>query len=167
METPRTIVRDAVIVVALSVVVAAAFNAIRPDGLPWVADQEYETLIPCPEPLGEVDPVAPNDPGIAHERTLLIDARDDAARAAWSHPRAIPVPFDWLEPVPDDKVKELIRTRAGRVIVFGDGGDPDSGRELARELAGRGMRNVGFVEGGAPALQGPSNTPGTGEGGAQ
>lgn len=163
METPRTIVRDAVIVVALSVAAAAAFNAIRPAGLPWIADREYETMVPCPEPLGEVDSVAPNDPGIHHERTLLIDARDDDARAAWSLSGAVAVPFDWLEPVPDGKVRELVRTRAGRVIVFGDGGDPDSGRELARELAGRGMRNVGFVRGGAPALR----TSSAGEGGGR
>ncbi len=166
METPWTIVRDAAIVVALSVVAAFAYNAIRPDGLPWIADQEYETLIPCPEPLGEVDPVDPNDPGIESDRTLLIDARDEAERREWSYERAVPIPFDWLEPVPDDKIKELIRTKAGRVVVFGDGGNPDSGRELARELAGRGMRNVGFVTGGATALRKAAH-PDAGEGGAQ
>lgn len=166
METPRTIVRDAAIVLALSAAAAAAVNAIRPDGLPWVADRAYETLVPCPEPLGEVDPVEPGDPAVADARTLLIDARGDADRRAWSHPRAVAVPFDWLDPVPDDRVQELIRTRARRVVVYGDGGDPDSGRELARELAGRGMRNVGFVPGGADALR-RSAAPNAGEGGAR
>ncbi len=38
------------------------------------------------------------------------------------------------------------------MVVYGDGGDPDSGEQLARELAGKGIRNVGFVRGGAPAI---------------
>jgi hypothetical protein len=48
------------------------------------------------------------------------------------------------------------------VVVFGDGGDPDSGEQLARELAGAGIRNVVFVAGGAPRLQAatlPRGTP--------
>jgi hypothetical protein len=42
-------------------------------------------------------------------------------------------------------------------MVFGDGQDPDSGEQLARELAGRGIRNVRFVQGGAPALAATAN----------
>jgi hypothetical protein len=38
-------------------------------------------------------------------------------------------------------------------VVFGDGGNPDSGEQLAREIAGKGIRNVRFVEGGAPLLE--------------
>jgi hypothetical protein len=39
------------------------------------------------------------------------------------------------------------------VVVVGDGEDPDSGRELARELAGKGLKNMAYVTGGAPALK--------------
>ncbi len=45
-------------------------------------------------------------------------------------------------------------SNAARVVVFGDGRVPDSGREMARELAGRGMVNVFYVEGGWEAARG-------------
>jgi hypothetical protein len=38
-------------------------------------------------------------------------------------------------------------------VVFGDGSSPDSGQEMARELAGRGMVNVFFVDGGWSAVR--------------
>jgi hypothetical protein len=50
-------------------------------------------------------------------------------------------------------VHAIAASGASQVVVFGDGKDPDSGEQLARELAGRGIRNVRFVQGGAPALE--------------
>lgn len=125
-------------------------NALRPAGIPLVAQKEYEILVPCPEPLGEVFPMEPAR--LSEEGTLIIDARESEDFAQWHWPAAMNVPFDFLDPVPDDTVARLIRTGARRLAVYGDGGDPDSGRELARELAGRGARNVHFVPGGAPRL---------------
>ncbi len=58
--------------------------------------------------------------------------------------------------MPDDHLQELAEliasSRATRVVVYGDGGRPDSGEHLGKEISGRGIKNVGFVEGGAPAL---------------
>jgi 3-mercaptopyruvate sulfurtransferase SseA len=45
----------------------------------------------------------------------------------------------------------ITRSNAKRVIVYGDGDNPDSGREWARLLSGGGIRNVNFIDGGAPA----------------
>jgi len=142
------------VVVALSGVVAAVVNGIRADGLPWIATEPYEVFVPCPEPLGEVDPVPASDPLVHDARTLRVDARDAAAFAAWHLPDARHVEFDWVSPVPDAVLKQVAASGAAAVVVYGDGGDPDSGRELARELAGRGIRNVRFVSGGAGALKG-------------
>jgi len=148
----KSLIRDTLVVLLLSGLVAVAVNLFRPNPLPWVADQDYETMVPCPEPLGEVDEITVESDIILDDKTLLIDAREKDEFELGSVPKAVSVPFDWLDPVPEEKVAELVKTRAARVVVFGDGLDPDSGRELARELAGRGMRNVSFVKGGAKAL---------------
>lgn len=67
------------------------------------------------------------------------------------------VPYDYLDPTPGSVIEELARriarSKAQRVYVYGDGEDPDSGEQLAREISGKGVRNVFFVRGGAPALQ--------------
>ena len=50
MKGAQTIVRDAVIVAAVSAVVGLTFNALRTEGLPLVADKDYRDLlfVPCP-----------------------------------------------------------------------------------------------------------------------
>jgi rhodanese-related sulfurtransferase len=128
-----------------------AVNALRADGIELVAKRDYEILVPCPEPLGEVFPMEPQQ--IGQEGALVIDAREPEEFSIWHWADASNIPFDFLDPVPGETVKELIRTRARLLVVYGDGDDPDSGRELARELAGRGARNVYFVPGGAQALR--------------
>ena len=86
-------------------------------------------------------------------RTLRLDARDRAAFDAWHLPDAMHLEFDWVSPVADAVLKKVASSGAAAVVVYGDGGDPDSGRELGRELSGRGIRNVRFVEGGAASLR--------------
>lgn len=150
---------EATLVAAASSVVALAVNTLRANGLPLVARTPYQVLVPCPEPGGEVTPVAPDDPALGSPRTFRIDARTPGeALAGPQLPGAINVPFDWLDPIPDRRLAELVRaiaaSRATRVVVYGDGGHPDSGEHLGREISGRGIKNVSFVRGGAPALQG-------------
>ena len=145
--------RDACGVVVLSAILALAVNAVRKDGIPLVATQEYVIFVPCPEPGGEVTPLPPAEIRWGDARELLIDARTDASFVDWHAADAVNVPFDFLEPVPDETVAALVATRSRRVVVYGDGGNPDTGEELARELSGRGMRNVHFVPGGSAALR--------------
>jgi hypothetical protein len=160
-ETPRSIVRDAALVCLASLGLAAGVNALSPEPLPWVAEREYQVLVPCPEVTGEAAALAPTDPaladllapGNAEGRTLLLDARDAAAYAAWHVPGAWSVPYDYLAPTSADMVSRVLGSGAARIVVVGDGDDPDSGRELARELAGKGLKNVAYVTGGAPALR--------------
>ena len=45
------------------------------------------------------------------------------------------------------------------MVVYGDGGDPDSGEQWAALLSGAGIKNVVFVKGGAPALGQPGVGP--------
>lgn len=150
---PIVVMRDAAIIAGLCAAVAVSVNAARSDGIPLVADAPYEILVPCPEPVGEVDATAPAAAIRTESGTLVVDAREAAAFAAWHLPDARNVVFDWLEPLADDTASTLVSSGARRIVVYGDGADPDSGRELARELAGRGLRNVTYVDGGAPALR--------------
>jgi hypothetical protein len=124
---PRVVVRDALIVVAACAAVGGIVNAARPHGIPLRQKTEYQILVPCPEGSGEAPGLAANDPSIWEARTLLVDARPAADFQRWHG--------------------------AARVVVFGDGADPDSGEQLARELAGGGIRNVFFVQGGAEPLR--------------
>ena len=146
------VMRDAVIAAVACAAVGVGANAVRRDGLPLFAERPYETLVPCPEPLGEVAPVRGSDPRLADERTLVLDARAASDFEAWHRQGAWSVPFDYLDRVPDDAVRRVAASGASLVVVYGDGDDPDSGRELARELAGRGVRNVAYVDGGAKAM---------------
>jgi len=147
--------RDACIVIALSVVVALLFNGLRGDGsIPLVASEAYRILVPCPEPVGEVEPIPAGEVRWGGARELVLDARLDHERELWMTDQARHVPFDFLEPVSDEALAELVASNAARVVVFGDGRVPDSGYEMARELAGQGMVNVFFVEGGWEAVRG-------------
>jgi len=148
----RTIVRDALIVLGACTAVAGVVNAARPHGIPFVQKTEYQILVPCPEGSGEAPGLAASDPSIWEPRTLLVDARPAADHARWHPSGARNLPFDYLAPAPKTEVGKIASSGAARVVVFGDGGDPDSGEQLARELAGSGIRNIFFVQGGGKPL---------------
>ncbi len=148
-----SVFRDAVIVTALSAVLALAVNAARPNGLPLVAKKDYQILVPCPETGADVESVAANDPRLKDGQSLFVDARASSISKEWSLEGAVSMPYDYLEPTPPESLSSLLRMRAKAIFVFGDGDDPDSGEQLARELAGKGVRNVFFIRGGAPALK--------------
>jgi len=152
--SPLATVRDAALVVVLSAVLALGVNAVRKDGIPLVATEPYDIFVPCPEPSGEIFELAPGEIDWGDDRELVIDARMPAEFEEWHAAGARNVPFDFLDPVADETIEELVKTRSRRVVVYGDGQNPDTGEELASELSGRGMRNVHFVPGGAPALRG-------------
>lgn len=154
-HSARAILRDAVLAAGLSAALALGANAIRSNGLPLVATTEYEVLVPCPEALGDVEGMSPGDPLLAADGTIVIDAGSAEEYAAWHLPGARSVPFDWLEPSPLERevVRELLRARPQRIVLYGDGDDPDSGATFAGLIAGQGLRNVFFVSGGRAALQ--------------
>jgi len=143
--------RDAVAVTGVCAGVALGVNVLRARPLPFVQRAPYALFVPCPELAGEAEAIAPDDPSIRAKGTVLVDARERAQFDAWHPSGATSVPYDFLE-VPASAVRDLASSGARRVVVYGDGGDPDSGRELARELARNGIRSVAFVKGGALAL---------------
>jgi hypothetical protein len=153
LHSLRTAARDALLVLALCTAVGAATNALRPKGIAFVQRSEYEILVPCPEGSGDVQALPADDPALREARVLWVDARSAAEHQRW-HPRdTLSVPFDYLEPTAPELVRRIASSGATRVVVFGDGAAPDSGEQLAREIAGKGIRKVHFVEGGAPLLE--------------
>ncbi len=147
------VVRDAAIVVALSLGLSVAVNAARSTGgIPLVAEHEYQVLVPCPEHEGKAEQVQAAAVKLSARGVLLVDARE-VAPGQWRPAGAISIPYDFLEPTSPEILRKVLDSRARRVVVFGDGADPDSGQQLANELAGHGIRNVVFVSGGAPALR--------------
>jgi rhodanese-related sulfurtransferase len=149
----RTPVRDAALVLLASAGVGAAVNGLRPHGIPFVQKTEYQILVPCPVSTRQAPPIAAGDPAVWEPRTLLLDARPAADFDLWHPPGATSLPYDYLDPAPKPAVERIASSGATRVVVVGDGRDPDSGEQLARELASAGIRNVHFVAGGAPRLR--------------
>jgi hypothetical protein len=154
--TWRRSILEAAIVTVAAAVTALLVNAVRPDGLPLVAAKPYRVLVPCPEPGGPVQPLAADDRSLMSSGTFLVDARPAADFALGHLEGAVNLPYDWLDPLPEGRLEELARaiaaSGASRVAVYGDGGRPDSGEHLGREISGRGIKSVFFIVGGAPAL---------------
>jgi len=160
-QTPslwRTLVEAAIVAVAATVI-ALVVNTVRPDGLPLVARTPYQVLVPCPEPGGPVEALEAGSPEIFSQRSFLVDARSQGEFDQRHLGGAVNVPYDWLDPVPEETLAELAHSiaasRATRVVVYGDGAKPDSGEHLGKEISGRGIKNVYFIRGGAPSHLAP------------
>jgi len=154
-----SVLRDGFIIAALAVVFAIAVNAIRPDGIPLLAKEEFDIYVPCTESTGEAVSVNPSTPLISDPSSLIIDARSPSAYARKHLPGAVSQPFDWLaeQDEVNDRANQIARRIASsgkhHVVVYGDGGNPDSGKHWAALLSASGIRNVVYVTGGAEALQ--------------
>lgn len=156
-EALRDSVRDALFTAMGCALVAVAVNAwIHPEPIPFAAAREYDTLVPCPEPGGEVSPMEADDPRLNAAATFIIDARSPAEYARWHLPGALNMPYSYLDPTPPEALQVLTRAiaRSGarQAAVYGDGDEPDTGEMLGREISGHGIRNVFYVRGGAPVV---------------
>jgi rhodanese-related sulfurtransferase len=160
-QLPSLFIRMIVLVFLFSLV-GVVVNILRPQPLAWVATVPYEVFVPCPEILGDSIAVEPSLPLLTDAGILWIDARSKDEYDIWHIKNAVNIPFDYLEPVDDKHVSFILNSGAKRIIIYGDGGKPDSGNELGAELSGKGIRNIHHIEGGSVALQkmtGQKNSP--------
>jgi hypothetical protein len=158
VEPLRRVAWHATLVVLVAAGLGIVSNAVRGrEGIAWIQTKPYDILVPCPESVGAASPIAAGSLVEGDAASLVIDARSAEEFSVWHFRDALNTPFDWLGPPVQEEVghlaKNVAASRARRVVVYGDGDDPDSGREWARLLAGGGIRNVVYVEGGAKALR--------------
>jgi hypothetical protein len=153
----RLAVRDAVAIALITSVIALLINLVHPNRIAFIAEEEYETLVPCPEPGGEVTELSADNLVIWSNAVFVVDARSQKDFEGFHFRTAINVTYDYLEPTPEPQLKQLAkdiaRSGAQRVVVYGDGDLPDTGEQLGKEISGFGIKNVCFVKGGAPALE--------------
>lgn len=154
------ILRDAVIAAAILASAGLFINAVRSDGLPFIADKPYDIFVPCPETLGTVEVIPATDERIFDAGSFVVDAREQDAYNAWHLDGALCITYDYLDPISPEELKNITMNIASsgkaRLIVYGDGDGElgSTGYELGRELAGNGIKNVFVVKGGADALKG-------------
>ncbi len=147
------ITRDAILILVAGTLCAVLVNGVRPESLEWFALDDYDILVPCPEPIGEATALSPETLKIPLPGDYLVDCRPAEEFARWHPPGSANVPYDYLDEVSHETVRTLAASRAKRVVVMGDGQEPDSGERLALELSAKGIKNVCFVSGGAGALR--------------
>jgi hypothetical protein len=155
-------VRDAIAITIGCAIFALAFNALRSDGIALIQKSEYQILVPCPVTEGTVEAIEAKALKPGESRVLVIDARYSNDYKSWHFPGAINVTYDYLEPTDPKTIGEIASSGAKKVVIYGDGDNPDSGEQLAKEIAGKGIRNVSFVKGGSPKLN--KSDPAGGEG---
>jgi hypothetical protein len=144
--------RDAIAITIGCAIFALAFNALRSDGIALVQKSEYQILVPCPVTEGTVESIEAKALKAGESRILVIDARSSNDYKSWHFTGAINIPYDYLEPTDPKKINEIASSGSKRVVIYGDGDDPDSGEQLAKEIAGKGIRNVSYVKGGSRQL---------------
>ena len=155
------IVRDAVLVAVVFAALGLLVNAVRGDGVPFVADEAWfqERLYqPCPIDGADVtiEGLDATDERAQSPRTLLVDARPASAFEAWHAPDALNVPHDPLTEPSEEEIERIAQSVAksgmAQVLVYSTGDYPDA-EDLARLLATHGIRNVFYVRGGDEALR--------------
>jgi hypothetical protein len=159
MKTFLRIVIEACVICLIMAIIGIVINAIRSDGLPFIADKPYEIFVPCPEILGTVEMIAANDSRLTDGKSFIVDARSQEEFDTWHYAESICITYDYLDRIPEEELKtvtlNIINSGKERLIVYGDGdgGQGSTGYELGRELAGHGIPQVFVVEGGAEGLK--------------
>ncbi|MBQ9818289.1 MAG: rhodanese-like domain-containing protein [Proteobacteria bacterium] len=159
MKTFLRIVIEACVICLIMAIIGIVINAIRSDGLPFIADKPYEIFVPCPETLGKVEMIAASDPRLQDGKSFIVDARSEEEYKVWHYEDAISITYDYLDPIPEEELKNItlniINSGKERLVVYGDGdgSQGSTGYELGRELAGHGIQQVFVVEGGAEGLK--------------
>jgi predicted sulfurtransferase len=154
----HSISRDVLLIIMLAIILALCVNMFRKDGIPLVAEKEFEILVPCSDPMDEAAAINEDHSLISDPATLLIDVRSKEEFDKWHLPQSINQPFDWL--AEQDEVsrkaagiaKTVARSGKHHVIIYGDGENPDAGEHWAALLSKSGIKNVAYISGGAKSL---------------
>ncbi|MGC9042974.1 MAG: rhodanese-like domain-containing protein [Myxococcota bacterium] len=146
------LVRNSIIIALIVTISSVIINFIHPHRIPFFATRHYEIYVPCPDTKGEIKEITVDEFLKMESESIIVDARSRADYEKWHFKDAINIEYDFLTPVCPIKIKEIINQKRRYVLVYGDGGEPDSGKELAKELATNGINNVFFLKGGVKEL---------------
>lgn len=150
-----TSIKSSLLIVIACALLGLVANFLNPQGIPFIAKRAYTTLVPCPEPGGDVSGISVDEIKL-EKRSFIIDARSVEAYRLAHLKNAVHLTYDYLDPTPKEKLKEIAKkaaqSRANRVVVYGDGQNPDSGKELAKEISASGLKNVCYIIGGEKSL---------------
>jgi predicted sulfurtransferase len=154
---------EAAIIAGAAALLALLVNVFHPNPIPLFATEAYQTMVPCPVQEGHVTPISATAKELKQKRVLFVDAREASEFKKWHFPGALSLTYDFLDPIPEEdlrKIAEQIAARqAARVVVYGDGSKPDTGKLLGIDISAAGIKNVFYVTGGAAALQNASPKP--------
>lgn len=152
----KSLLEAAIITFAVSIA-ALLINFFHPNRIPFIASEEYETMVPCPVQEGHVTAIDAAKIQSAEKGALFIDAREESDYQHWHFPGALRLTYDFLDPIPEadlqNMAKRIAAERATRLIVYGDGANPDTGKLLGIDISASGINNVFYVKGGAVALK--------------
>lgn len=138
-------------------VIALAVNIFHPKSIPFIATDAYETMVPCPVQEGHVTPIAASASELVEKGVFLVDAREESEFHKWHPKGALLLTYDFLDPIPPENIREMAKRiaakRATKVLVYGDGANPDTGELLGIDISAAGINNVFYIKGGADALK--------------
>jgi predicted sulfurtransferase len=158
----RSLIEAIAITIGISVA-ALLIHPLHPNRIPLIAASAYETMVPCPVQEGHVTAVDATDEGLNRPGSLFVDARDEIEYKDWHMPGAVMLTYDFLDPIPEAALTQMARQIAAegvsQVIVYGDGGDPDTGKLLGIDISASGIKHVKHVRGGASALKAANRSP--------
>jgi len=162
-RTIGKVLLQAFIIVAGAGAVAVVTNLARSDGIPLVAEVEYDIFAKCED--SEADSQAVDAAQLAErgDRILYVDARPADLYSAERVAGSINVPFTSVlsgaDPEDLARVAQAAK-EAAEVVVYGTFPDPyapgeevDVGRSLAEQLIEAGVEEVRHVEGGLEVLK--------------
>jgi rhodanese-related sulfurtransferase len=153
------VIKQAALIVILSIGLGFGVNAVRTDGIPFVG--QYRELWTGEGPIVPPGAEEGDPPFIALDvaemefsngNVVFVDAREDFEFECGTIPGSINVPFDYLPPgdlVPyfDSALGGIDRDRM--IITFCSGDECDLSLHLARNLQAFGYTNVAIFFGGA------------------
>jgi hypothetical protein len=154
---------------ALTIVLAAAGVAMatdlaRSDGIPLVADVEYDIFSQCADSDAEAQAATASDLGAKGAAILYVDARTAEAFAAERVQGAVNAPYSVLFGASPEAILAVKAEAAARmvkeIVVYGELAAPGSGdgavdvaKPLAEQLVESGLPGAKHFAGGLPALK--------------
>jgi len=158
------IAAQALIIVLAAAGIAAATNLARQDGIPLVAQVEYDIFSQCADSDAEAQAASAAELGATGAAILYVDARPAEAFAAERAKGAVNAPYSVLFGATEEAIAAVKAEAAARkvdeIVVYGEFAEPGAGggavdvaKPLAEQLVERGLPGVKHFPGGLPALK--------------